>query len=65
MASMTDDSKVAIGEFEKNISEVAKISLETYSKVNITQMISEISLAKVQQMIFVQQGYRDRIEPHT
>lgn len=58
MASMTDDSKVAIGEFEKNISEVAKISLETYSKVNITQMISEISLAKVQQMIFVQQGYR-------
>jgi len=58
MASMTDDSKVAIGEFEMNISKVAEISLETYSKVNITQMISEISLAKVQQMIYVQQGYR-------
>jgi len=58
MASMTDDSKVAISEFEQNISKVAEISLETYSKVNITQMISELSLAKVQQMIFVQQGYR-------
>jgi len=58
MASMTDDSKVAISEFELSISKVAEISLETYTKVNITQMISEISLAKVQQMIFLQQGYR-------
>jgi len=58
MASMTDDSKVAISEFEQSISKVAEISLETYSKVNVTQMISELSLAKVQQMIFVQQGYR-------
>jgi len=58
MASMTDDSKVAISEFEQSISKVAEISLETYAKVNITQMISEISLAKVQQMIFLQQGYR-------
>lgn len=58
MANMTDESKAAIGAFEQNISRVAEISLETYTKVNITQMISEISLAKVQQMIFVQQGYR-------
>ncbi|MDC9729892.1 MAG: methyl-accepting chemotaxis protein [Methyloprofundus sp.] len=58
MASMTDDSKVAISEFEQSISKVAEISLETYTKVNITQMISEISLTKVQQMIFLQQGYR-------
>ncbi len=58
MASMTDESKAAIGAFEQNIARVAEISLETYTKVNVTQMISEISLAKVQQMIFVQQGYR-------
>jgi len=58
MASMTDESKETIAAFEKNISKVSEISLETYAKVNITQMISEISLAKVQQMIFVQQGYR-------
>ncbi|BCG63833.1 MAG: hypothetical protein methR_P1570 [Methyloprofundus sp.] len=58
MASMTDDSKVAISEFEINISKVSDISIQTYAKVNVTQMISEISLAKVHQMIYVQQGYR-------
>jgi len=58
MANMTDESKVAISEFENNISEVSNISMETYNKVTFTQMVAEIALAKVHQMIFVQQGYR-------
>jgi len=58
MAGMTDESKIAIGEFEQNISEVSDISMETYQKVTYTQMVAEIALAKVNQMIFVQQGYR-------
>ena len=58
MASMTDESKVAIAEFERNISEVSTISVETYGKVTYTQMVGEIALAKVNQMIYVQKGYR-------
>jgi len=58
MASMTDESKAAIGEFERNITEVSNISTETYSKVTYTQLVGEIALAKVNQMIYVQQGYR-------
>ncbi len=58
MASMTDESKIAINEFEHTISEVSDISMETYNKVNYTQMVAEVALAKVHQMIFVQQGYR-------
>lgn len=58
MASMTDESKIAIAEFERNISEVCHISMETYAKVTYTQMVSEIVLAKVNQMIYMQQGYR-------
>lgn len=58
MADMTDESKIAISEFEHNISQVSDISMETYNKVIYTQMVAEISLAKVHQMIFVQQGYR-------
>lgn len=58
MASMTDESKLAIAKFEKNIDEVSNISLETYTKVNFTQMVAEIALAKVNQLIYVQNGYR-------
>jgi methyl-accepting chemotaxis protein len=58
MADMTDESKIAISEFERNISEVSNISVETYEKVNFTQTVAEIAFAKVNQMIYVQQGYR-------
>jgi len=58
MASMTDESKIAISEFERNITAVSDFSMETYSKVTFTQMVAEIALAKVHQMIFVQQAYR-------
>jgi methyl-accepting chemotaxis protein len=58
MADMTDESKIAISEFENNISAVSDFSMETYNKVTYTQMVAEIALAKVHQMIFVQQGYR-------
>ncbi len=58
MANMTDESKIAISEFENNISEVSNISIDTYNKVTYTQMVAEIALAKVHQIIFVQQGYR-------
>jgi len=58
MANMTDESKKAISEFEHNITEVSDISMETYHKVTYTQMVGEIALAKVNQMIYVQQGYR-------
>lgn len=58
MASMTDESKIAIGEFERNIKQVSDHSMETYSKVAYTQMIGEVALAKVHQLIYVQQGYR-------
>jgi len=58
MANMTDESKVAISEFENSIAEVSNISMETYNKVTFTQMVAEIALAKVHQMIYVQQGYR-------
>ena len=39
MANMTDESKIAIAEFERNISEVSHISMETYNKVSYTQMV--------------------------
>ena len=58
MAKMTDESKIAIGEFEHNVSEVCKISMETYHKVSYTQLVADVALAKVHQMIYVQQGYR-------
>lgn len=58
MANMTDESKLAIGQFEHSISAVSNFSIETYNKVAYTQMVAEIALAKVDQMIFVQQGYR-------
>lgn len=58
MANITDELKVAICEFEHNISEVSNISMETYHKVTYTQMVAEITLAKVNQMMYVQQGYR-------
>lgn len=58
MASMTDESKLAIAEFERNISEVSDISVETYGKVSYTQMVGEIALAKVNQLIYTQNGYR-------
>jgi methyl-accepting chemotaxis protein len=58
MASMTDESKAAIAEFETNISEVSNISMETYGKVTFTQMVAEIALAKINQLIYVQNGYR-------
>ncbi len=58
MASMTDKTREAISEFEVSIGKVSSIAAETYKEVHSTQMISDISLAKVQQMIFVQQGYR-------
>ncbi len=58
MAGMTDESKIAISEFERNIGQVSEISQETYQKVHYTQMVAEIALAKVNQMIYVQQGYR-------
>jgi len=58
MASMTDESKDAISEFERNIKLVSNISLETYGKVAYTQMVGEVALAKVNQMIYIQQGYR-------
>lgn len=58
MAGMTDESKVAISQFELNIKRVSQISMDTYGKVTYTQMIGEVALAKVYQMIYVQQGYR-------
>ncbi len=58
VANMTDESKIAISEFEHTISDVSNLSMETYNKVTYTQMVAEVSLAKVHQMIFVQQGYR-------
>lgn len=58
MANITDESKLAIAEFERNITDVSNISMETYSKVTFTQMVGEIALSKVHQMIYVQQGYR-------
>jgi methyl-accepting chemotaxis protein len=58
MASMTDESKAAIAEFERNVGEVSQISMETYGKVTFTQMVGEIALAKVNQLIYVQNGYR-------
>ena len=58
MASMTDESKGAIAQFEHNITEVSDISMETYGKVSFTQMVGEIALAKVNQLIYIQNGYR-------
>lgn len=58
MASMTDESKAAINQFERNINQVSSISMETYGKVVFTQMVGEVTYAKVNQMIYVQQGYR-------
>lgn len=58
MANITDESKHAIAEFENNISKVCCNSIETYSMVSYAHMVSEIVLAKVNQMIYMQQGYR-------
>lgn len=58
MARMTDESKIAISEFERNIKQVSSSSMETYGKVAYAQMIGEVALVKVNQMTYVQQGYR-------
>ncbi|PPD21447.1 MAG: hypothetical protein CTY22_06525 [Methylomonas sp.] len=58
MASMTDESKVAIAEFERAIAEVSTISLESYGNVTFAQMVGEIALAKLNQLIYLQNGYR-------
>ncbi len=58
MSNMTDESKLVISEFEQSISQVSHFSMETYNKVIYTKMVAEIALAKVNQMIYVQQGYR-------
>ncbi len=58
MVSMTGESKAAISEFERNIGEVSNFSMDTYKKVTFTQMVGEVALAKVNQMIYVQNGYR-------
>lgn len=58
MANMTDESRLAIAEFESNINKVCSNSLETYGLVSYAHMVSEIVLAKVNQMIYMQQGYR-------
>ncbi len=58
MASMTDESKAAISDFEKNIKRVSNISMESYSRVVYAQMIGEVALAKVNQMVYIQKGYR-------
>lgn len=58
MASMADESRVVISQFERNITDVSKIVMQTYEKVTYTQMVGEIALAKVNQIIYVQQGYR-------
>lgn len=58
MSGMTGESRVAISEFESNVSELSNISMDTYSKVSFAQMVGEVALAKVNQMIYVQQGYR-------
>lgn len=58
MADMTGESKIAISEFERNIKEVSHSSMDSYSKVVYAQMLGEVVLAKVNQMVYVQKGYR-------
>jgi methyl-accepting chemotaxis protein len=58
MAGMTDDSKQVIGQFERDIAQVSQKSMEAFTKVTYAQMISEITFAKINQLIYVQQGYR-------
>ena len=58
MAHITDNSKQVISKFESDIAEVSQRSMEAFTKVTYAQMISEITFAKINQLIYVQQGYR-------
>jgi methyl-accepting chemotaxis protein len=58
MNTMSDSSKTAIGEFGAGMQELMARTLETYSKIAFAKMISEVVLAKVDQMIYVQNVYR-------
>lgn len=58
MTGMTGESMDAIMDFEKNVTKISNISIETYKKVTYSQLVGEIALAKAHQLIFVQEGYR-------
>lgn len=58
MVNIASESKTAISEFETNIKQVCDMSIKAYSIVTYTQMIAEVALAKINQMIYVQKGYR-------
>jgi methyl-accepting chemotaxis protein len=58
MSAMSDSSKTAIGEFGTGMQDLMARTLETYAKIALAKMISEVVLAKVDQMIYVQQVYR-------
>lgn len=58
MASTTDDSKLAIAKLKYDTEELNQKSIQAFNMVTFAQMISEISFAKINQLIYVQQGYR-------
>ncbi|MCP3674070.1 MAG: hypothetical protein GY829_06320 [Gammaproteobacteria bacterium] len=55
---LTSASKIATDHFKNSFIQVAKISQETYEKVSYSQVISYASLAKANQNIFMQNGFR-------
>lgn len=58
MHELTSSTKDATHHFEQSFMEVAKISQETFEKVSYSQLVSFASLAKVNQNIFMQNGFR-------
>ena len=58
MASISEQSKTVIGQFEGNFENVANESQKVYHKVSDVQVICQTALTKVDHLIYMQRAYQ-------
>ncbi len=58
MGEVADSSSEAIASFESDFRRIAQTAQQTYSTVTYTEVVIHASLAKVDHMIYMQNGYR-------
>jgi len=58
MGDVADSSGEVIGRFESDFQQIAETAQQTYGTVTYTQVVIHASLAKVDHMIYMQNGYR-------
>jgi methyl-accepting chemotaxis protein len=65
MNQVSEQSKSAIGQFESNFEKVARNSQQVYNKVSYVQTVCQISLTKIDHLIYMQRAYHavEQINP--